>query len=201
MITSPEDYLNWLHLIYTKNKQYQILHLPDNEPIYPIDLDTRIIKSPPHLGVLSDHEAEIVYFEFDRYHDNQDLAQTCALIIFKNLNDPEKKTWVTAIPFMDVFTKHDEQKVLIPWVIQGPVTKFSGTVEFAIQFYTITPNLEITYKFNTQSATSKVLKTLDPKDAYENTDEYIEIGFEYENIMARLNALETSREIYWDDLD
>jgi hypothetical protein len=53
------------------------------------------------------------------------------------------------VPFYDVETLGNEKKVIIPWCIQGAATEKEGTVKFAICFYSVNLDHEVTYCLNT----------------------------------------------------
>ena len=80
MITTPKDYLEYLHLIQNENFPTQAILLPTNENIYEIDLNTRSIQAPEILSAQRDHHAETVYFKVDRYFDNMDLTKTVCIV-------------------------------------------------------------------------------------------------------------------------
>ena len=55
----------------------------ENNKIYPIDLDTRIIhgpKPPDFLGVQHDHQSDVIYFSVPRYYNGIDLSKTIAVV-------------------------------------------------------------------------------------------------------------------------
>ena len=61
-----------------------------------------------------------------------DLANTCCIIQFQNAKGEE---YYYAVPFFDIKTDSINQKIIMPWVIQNAVTKYAGTVKFAIKFF------------------------------------------------------------------
>ena len=74
MKTGSEEYNKYLRTIANSYNPPDILiRIPADEPIYNIDLNTRIIEAPSELGVESDHEAELIYFSVDRFFDQTDL--------------------------------------------------------------------------------------------------------------------------------
>jgi hypothetical protein len=96
-----------------------------------------------------------LFFEVDRFFDQKDLAQTTCLISYITAAN---ESFIYPIPCMDLVTKADENKILMPWVISSDVTWRAGTVKFAFKFYEInTGTLEFTYVLNTLPATTKVL--------------------------------------------
>lgn len=163
MITTPEDYLKYLYLIQDQNFPKQAILLPTDETIYEIDLKTRTIQAPEILSAERDHQSETVYFKVDRYFDNMDLTKTVCLVQYINKNAVTSEGlpsegYIYAVPFYDVEYFKDENKILIPWCIEGMATQAAGPVEFAINFYLLNDEgSKYLYNLNTQIATSKVL--------------------------------------------
>ena len=143
MITTPKDYQELLYLIQDYNRQTQAILLPKDEIIYDVDLNTRTIQAPKFLSVQQDHASETIYFKVDRYFDNVDLSQMACVITFTNANPNKLKNgFVYPVPFVDIETFKSENKMLVPWVIEGPATAYSGTVTFSLQFYLVDKVLE-----------------------------------------------------------
>lgn len=167
MISTPEEYLSYLHLIQNKNFPNRAILLPSTESIYEIDLNKRTIQAPKFLSVNTDHRAETIYFIVDRYFDNMDLTKTVCLVQFINKNAKQENGvpqdgYCYAVPFYDVDTYKDENKILFPWMIEGPATAAAGPVEFAIRFYLVSGDgSKYLYNLNTQTATSQVLHGMD----------------------------------------
>lgn len=138
MITTPQDYQELLYLIQDVNRQTQAILLPKDEIIYEVDLNSRTIQAPEFLSIVQDHNAETIYFKVNRYFDNVDLSNMTCVFCFQNANpDKYKNGFVYPVPFIDIETFKDENKMLLPWVIEGPATAFAGTVTFSIQFYKV----------------------------------------------------------------
>lgn len=207
MITDTQDYLNLLYRIQDPNRQNSIIQLPENEPIYNIDLNSRSIEAPAYLSVEYDHNAETIYFQVDRFFDNVDLSTMFCIIQYQNAN-PNKIEggYIYAVPYFDIMTKASENKMLFQWAIQGPATAFAGTVEFAIKFYKISKiiiddiyNGSITknvydYVLNTQPAKSKVLHGMDIQATSENY--YFEAS-EVEKIYQAIEEVRRTNDLYW----
>lgn len=163
MVTTPEDYLKYLHLIQNENFPKQAILLPTDETIYEIDLNSRIIKAPKILSAERDHQAETVYFKVDRYFDNMDLTKTVCLVQYVNKNAKTSEGlpsegYVYAVPFYDIEHFKSEDKILFPWCIEGMATQAAGPVEFAINFYLLNDSGDkYLYNLNTQIAVSEVL--------------------------------------------
>lgn len=207
MITDRLDYLDLLYRIQDPNRQDRVILLPPNEPIYEVDLNTRTINAPKFLSVQNDHNAETIYFSVDRFFDNVDLATLFCVIQYQNA-DPviSRGGYIYGVPFFDLVTKADENKMLFQWAIEGPATAFSGDVTFSIKFYRISELLldnadgtgntkALVYDFvlNTQPATSKVLYGLDINATSNN---YIYNAPEIENIYQKIQEARRT-ELYW----
>lgn len=158
MITPKEEYLNKLGQIQQANQNGTYFPIPEVEKIYTIDLNTRRCEAPSHLSVTDDHQAEIIFFEVDRYFDKQDLAALTCVISYVNASG---EYYVYPVPCKDTTTKREEGKMILPWVIDSDVTWGAGTVRFAFKFYEINPaTLEYSYALSTTPATTKVLEGL-----------------------------------------
>ena len=164
-ILSYEEYYSNLFLIEGhKNLPHLAVFAPNSERIFNIDLESKIIDSPEFLSVEHDHTAETVYFLVDRYFDNMDLSQTCCVIQYVNAKGEGR---MYTVPFYDVETYLDENKMLVPWCIEGEATKAAGEVTYAIRFFKVNgSNTKITFQLNTLPATSKILHTINVMDFY-----------------------------------
>lgn len=178
MITSAYEYLSHLQEIQNINLRKERLNIPEDEPVYEINLNTRTIETPTFLSVETDHTAETVFFKVDRYFDTIDLAESTCIIQYVNAKG---KTYIYAVPIYDTQTLAAEGKMLIPWVIQGPATVSAGTIKYAIRFYNIKKkqvtiqdgdnlisaegeyNYEFDYIINTIPATSRILSGMGDK--------------------------------------
>ncbi len=154
MITGSEEYEQFLKNIQDGYNPPDIrIRIPKDEPIYKIDWNTRKVEAPTYLSVEADHSAEIVFFEMDRYYDNVDLANMVGLIQFRNAKNEE---YYYVIPYYD--TTSVDQKIIIPWNIQSPVTKYGGNISFSFKFFKADINSgKLLYEINTLVARSKIL--------------------------------------------
>ncbi len=209
MITSTQDYIAYLYRLQNPNRRADTVRLPPDEPLYEIDLDTRTIKAPEFLSVEYDHNAETVYFCVDRYYDNTDLSELFAVVQYENA-DPikEKRGYVYPVPYFDVSGPDvPPQKMLFPWVIQGPATAFAGTVTFSVKFYRISDVIidnedgtsrsvkAYDYVLNTQPTTSEVKHGF---DIYANTENYIYPQETIDDIYQRIAEIDRAANIlYW----
>ena len=158
MLVYEPEYTAKLWEIQNMNLIKQAVLVPHNEKIMEVDLNSRKIKVPEFLSVSKDHQAETIYFKFDRFYDMVDLTTTTCVIQYKNAKGEE---YVYPVPFFDSKTLALEKKVLIPWCIQGPATAYAGNVEFSIRFFRIEKhdeNYVITYDLNTIPSSGKVLQ-------------------------------------------
>ena len=214
-ITTSAEYLQHLYTIQDKNfPQLQATDIPSTEEKLIIDLNTRTITAPEFLSVTKDHNSETLYFMVDRYFDSVDLATMSCIVQYKNAN-PDKagsNGYIYAVPQYFLIAPDGHQKLIFPWVIEGPATAYSGTVTFAVKFYRLMGEwnedpalntLECEYNLNTLTAKSRVLEGMDvlennPDYSY-NTNPSL-----YENILERLLNLEhiqaNQNMIYWINL-
>ena len=132
-VVSEQEYLSQLHAIQSNNPPSQVL-FPELNTIYDIDLYSRTVEAPKVLSISKDHEAETIYFRVDRYHDFMDLSLVAGIVQFVT---PDKQTHWYPIPFYDITTEKDNDKMLIPWCVNGDVTKYSGKVTFSFKFFLV----------------------------------------------------------------
>ena len=172
-ITSLNEYfMNIVDLVAMENGlQYTIL--PLDEETFDIDANTREITVPKSfkngVGVQGDQAAEIIYFTIDRYFDATDLNTQNIYIEWRNVNGDEglSKEYVR-----DLTTLPD--KIIFGWPLTSEITEASGTIEFAVRFYTIKnegDKKEIIYSFATKPQKITVNKTMD----FEITDDSIPV--------------------------
>ena len=199
MITTPEEYQKYLGLVNNPNYPTNIIPLPENEPIYNINLDTRKVEAPKFVGVLNDHQAEILHFTVDRYFDNMDLYDTVCFIKYRNTSNKNDEGRVYYVPFMDKDYLKDDNKLIFPWCVSGYATSAPGTLEFSFQFYSVvheegTDQYYYSFILNTSSVTTQVLPGLDVN--LELNENYLFTQSEVENIYAEIDKLRRE-EIYW----
>jgi len=215
MITTPEEYIKYLWGIESKDEEGNVINpynnkpilsiiLPSDERTFDVDLSKREISVPTFLSVSKDHRAETVYFLVDRYYEYKDLAQTSCMIEYINAAG---EGGFYPVPFYDIssypryFDENEvahEAKMLIPWCIEGDVTKAAGAVQFVLRFYELDDaNEKFIYNIRTKVATGQVLNGLDEStiDASINNDFMSNIA---QQINAKLDSVEST--IYWDDL-
>lgn len=185
MITTPKEYYSYLHLIQMENPPKLAKLLPSDEKIYQVDLNTRKIEAPEFLSVEADHQSETIYFEIDRYFDSTDLANTIGVIQYVNADGEGR---IYHIPFFDIITKKEEDKMLFPWCIEGEATKTAGTVQYAIKFYLLDEEgKHFIYDLNTLVSSSKVLHGM---NVLPNNEDYNYPAETVEQIISYLTRVE-----------
>lgn len=201
MITSSQEYQEFLAGIAETAPSMMKMRIPTYEPVYEIDLNTRKITPPPFIGVEGDHEAEYIYFQVDRYFDGLDLSNAIGLIVFKNAKNEE---YYQIIPYYDIYSI--EGKIIFPWVIQAPAALYGGTVSFSVKFYQVDPTSgKLLYELNTLIAKTKVLVGWANMTGQSHTYELIDpqsliANSETIDTLNRLLALENELKVYWIDV-
>lgn len=141
---------------------------PENEPVFNVDLNTREIKVPSALrqiGVVGDHNAETIWFAFDRYFDGEDLMSKAVGIQFK---DAVGLTGMRPADYrQDQLDSTGKPMLLIGWKVPSDVTYVAGQVTLAIRFYTVT-DTDVTYSLGTENAEVWIDDSLYVKDEDEN---------------------------------
>ena len=179
----PTYYAALKHMIDNQNiplnKFYRI---PLEEPYFEVDMNSRSIKVPDMfnnygLGVSGDANAEMVFFEVERFFDGVDLYAlvqenqeegivTGAWVQWKNVTTGT--TGNSKIIFHDAadttrrLSDGTEQKVevmYLGWVITKEMTAEAGNLEFSLRFFKVTDG-KITYSISTQKATCPIKATL-----------------------------------------
>lgn len=197
MIVSPQEYNSLVHGLINPNEFIHMFRIPEDEPIYQIDLNERKIYAPTFLSVEEDHNSEIIWFEADRFYDNFDLYDSTCWIQYRNA---EKREFYYAAPIIIPTTlKNGKEKILIPWAISKEVAAKTGTVQFSFQFFKLSEDAtKYLYILNTQVASSKILAGLraDPL-AFLDDDSASEDDFlpEREQLAERIASLEEAYRI------
>ena len=156
MITDVNEFKQRLQEIQ-QNSTAVFKTLPSNEPRMIIDANSREISIPVEfdfLAVKTDHKAETIYFEIDRYFDDEDLSKHTCVVQWVNKID-EGISPCTALD-IDTF----DGKIIFGWEITNDCTKVDGPIEFSVRFYTFDELGSFAYNFNTLPAESKILDTL-----------------------------------------
>lgn len=157
------------------------VRLPLDEDVFAINADTREITIPANfasngVGVQGDEMCEVVYFTIDRFFDMQDLASDNIHIAIQwelTRNGEQLKG------FSRNFGKDIESvpgKIIFGWPISHELTETSGSIRFAIRFYSIdADNSSFNYSLTTLPATVRINSSLD-HDVIANALEEINHG-------------------------
>lgn len=162
MVTNPAEYAKLLWKIQDQNPPTTALLLPNSERMIEVDLNTRLIAAPEYLSVATDHRAETVYFVLDRFHDNVDLSTMNCVVEFVSAdkNGRNQKSGLFAVPFTDKDTLSKEERIIVPWLIEGLATAQTGIITYSLKFYQVSQNdnSKFSYVLNTQPAKSNILE-------------------------------------------
>jgi hypothetical protein len=194
MITVATEYWRNLYRIQQDHNLPSLaVLLPSTENIYEIDLNTRKITPPEYLSVYTDHAAEVIYFKCDRFFDYMDLANCNVVIQYKNAKGESR---LYAVPFVDVATCSLENKMLIPWCVDGNVTAQAGEVTFSIRFYKIDIDGEyVTYNLSTLPVKTKVLEGM---NVIEGNPEPFELApSQYEYLVSLVESIPRDNDLEW----
>ena len=211
-VVSEQEYLSQLHAIQSNNPPSQVL-FPELNTIYDIDLYSRTVEAPKVLSISKDHEAETIYFRVDRYHDFMDLSLVAGIVQFVT---PDKQTHWYPIPFYDITTEKDNDKMLIPWCVNGDVTKYSGKVTFSFKFFLVEREIvnqsdeiddesltgavppevryKLIYNLTTLSATSEILDGMEVESM--KSDFYLPAN-DVAALWAAINGLQKYQGVSW----
>lgn len=189
MITDPEEFRQQLLDIQNSvNVVYSTL--PSDEPRFIIDANSRIINIPiefQFLGVKNDHNAETIYFEIDRYFDDEDLSQHTCVVQFANKNN-SKDGGIYPVTAMDITSV--DGKIIFGWEIKSDATSLVGDIYFSVRFYSInSTDYVFTYNFNTLTAKSSILDThnVDNKTVIENYPSELDAWLDRMNELSAAN--------------
>lgn len=179
---------------------------PDTEPIIEIDADKRKISVPDELmniAVAGDHLSETIYFSIPRYFDGEDLSERDCTIRFINAGNEYGEAEVCDVNV-------DESTIYFGWCIDNKATRYSGKINFTVQFDTVDNN--ILYQWQTTPAQLNILaglnieKTITDKDDVlfrslaSRIDNLYETVESLQNISNRLAALALQIEINTKDI-
>lgn len=193
MITTANEYYSALAYIQDNNFPVYVPLCPSNERIYEIDLNTRKVDVPEFISVTTDHKSEVIYFKIDRFFDYMDLSSIACVIEYINAKG---ESHYYPIPCYDIITLHEENKIIIPWVIDGAATAAAGSVRFSFRFFKIEGD-HFVYNISTLPAVGKVLHGMSGQFKAEDyeiaTDNYLKIMSE----LAQLKTLIRNDLLCW----
>lgn len=143
-----------------------LTEMPSHDPLYNIDLNTRIIETPKEVVVKKDHNSTVFYFLVDRYFDYMDLSTTCCIITYTINNE----NYAYPVPFYDTYTFDKDNKMVLPWQLDRVVTSRTGEVMFSFKFFKMTgdtsDNAEIAYSLSTQPTTIVISNGIDAPELH-----------------------------------
>lgn len=207
MITDPLEFRQRLQEIQN-SVEVTYAHLPSNEPRFIIDANSRKINIPfefSFLGVIGDHKAETIYFEIDRYFDDVDLSEHTCIVQFINKNPKTLKCNEGLYPVTTMDINSIDGKIIFGWNIMNDATQIAGDIYFSIRFYSIDSNNKFTYNFNTLTANSIILDTLDvkhtsiieisPSELQAWNDKMNQINLKSEQVLEKANEILQTYEV------
>ena len=201
MITGSQEYQEFLASIADSYNPPNIrMRIPTDEPVYQVNLNTRVISTPSFLGVEADHQSELIYFEMDRFFDSVDLSTCIGIVQFRNARNEE---YYYVIPYYDILSKMG--KIIFAWNIQSPVTKYGGSIQFSFKFFKVDrTSRELLYELNTLVAKSRVLVGWATKNGAQHnynaiSAESLLVDNDFIQKLERLDAVARNLSIYWID--
>lgn len=155
-IDNLESFFGYIQEIGELDKKF--LRLPLDEPLFEIDANSRKITIPSDftangLSVQGDHLAETVFFSIDRYFDYMDL-NNCNIRINWKIGDVSGQS-VNFSKSVDA----EPGKIIFGWPVAKDLTGKSGTLSFAVEFYTERDNVT-SYSLNTLISTINIKEGL-----------------------------------------
>lgn len=172
---------------YNRKVLMPALTVPDEEPKIIINADLRTVTVPKELidiGVVGDHYAETVYFECPRYFDGNDLsAKNCEIRYVNAAGYEGISEAIDIIP--------GENQITFGWEISRKVTLKSGTVSFAVFFYSTEGR---GYQYGTTPATLNILKGLDDGIVISEQDNtlLLQIRRQLADVMGQINEIQNN---------
>ena len=136
----------------------------DTEPIIEINSDSRKINIPEELyniAVTGDHHCETIYFRISRYFDGADLSNHDCIIRFFNAGHEYGEEDVCDVEIFEDYIKFG-------WNIDNRVTRYSGEIEFSVQFETIDE-----YQWQTIPSKLNILQGINVENAITDKDDSI----------------------------
>ena len=149
--------------LYNIQRAYaaESVELDKNSYFCHIDSKERTITVPPEIDYISvqyDHRSFRLNFEIDRYINNIDLlTQTCVIQWVNNGENGEQMGFHPVV-FID---SSIPDKLLFTWEIYNDATQNSGTIQFAVVFYSMKTETSFLWCYNTLPAQSIIKDTLD----------------------------------------
>lgn len=162
-ILSPSN----VHSVKSSSIPSVLMTNPDEEPVIQIDSDLRQISVPSELeniAVAGDHLSETIYFSCPRYFDGKDLSEHTCIIRFINAGNEYGESEVIDLT-------SDENTIKFGWAIDNYVTRYSGTIQFTVQFETEDNGIQ--YQWQTTPAKLTILAALDIESTITDKDDVL----------------------------
>ena len=149
--------------LYNIQRAYaaESVELDKNSSFCHIDSKERTITVPPEIDYISvqyDHRSFRLNFEIDRYINNIDLLTQTCVIQWVNNGENGEQMGFHPIVFMD---SSIPDKLLFTWEIYNDATQNSGSIQFAVVFYSMKTETSFLWCYNTLPAQSIIKDTLD----------------------------------------
>ena len=172
---------------------YKDTNLPnDTKEEIVVDSGLRNIIIPQTLktvGVAGDHKAEALFFQIPRYFDGNDLSTHSALIRFINAGNEYGEYQITSKAIDDDF-------IILGWQVSNYVTRYSGTVNFTVQFETVDSN-GIEYQWQTVPAQLVVLPGLKIEATITDEDDSLfrKLSVQVQTLQEKMDSLPNASEL------
>ena len=155
----------------------------NDEPALIIDSNLRKITVPQQLyniGVAGDHLCEEIFFECPRYFDGNDLSEHDCVVRYVNAGKEYGEFNVTNMTVND-------DSLLFGWKIDNYVTRYSGVINFTVQFNTVLDGIK--YQWQTTPAQLNILAGLNIEQTITDKDDVL-----FRTLSNQINNLQTSVE-------
>ena len=155
----------------------------NDEPTLTIDSNLRKITVPQQLyniGVAGDHLCEEIFFECPRYFDGNDLSEHDCVVRYVNAGKEYGEFNVTNMTVND-------DSLLFGWKIDNYVTRYSGVINFTVQFNTVLDGIK--YQWQTTPAQLNILAGLNIEHTITDKDDVL-----FRTLSNQINNLQTSVE-------
>lgn len=163
-------------------KEFEKIKSSDSLPEEKFIVDGRKINVPQalaNIGVRNDNHAETVEFEMQRYFDGIDLSEHLLHIDFINAGSEADSYLVETVT-------STSEKINFIWNISNKVTKYKGTVKFALRFSTVSEEEEkVIYAWHSEIAQFNVLDGLSVTSSI--SEQYPDLLQQWENRMKELD--------------
>ena len=155
----------------------------NDEPTLTIDSNLRKITVPQQLyniGVAGDHLCEEIFFECPRYFDGNDLSEHDCVVRYVNAGKEYGEFNVTNMIVND-------DSLLFGWKIDNYVTRYSGVINFTVQFNTVLDGIK--YQWQTTPAQLNILAGLNIEQTITEKDDIL-----FRTLSNQVNDLQKSVE-------